>query len=56
MFSTVPGFDSPRAALLSEKDMYVSAKAAATELLKRKPKGNSFSSVTDDMIVMFESI
>lgn len=55
MFSTVPGFDRPRASLRSEKDVYVSDRAAAIELLKRKPKGDSFSSVIDDMIVLFES-
>ena len=51
MFSTVPGFDSPKAALRSEKDVYVSANAAATELLNRNPKGESFSSVGDDMLL-----
>lgn len=49
MFSTVPGFDSPKAALRSEKDVYVSANAAATELLNRNPKGESFSSAGDDI-------
>jgi hypothetical protein len=51
MFSTVPGFDSPKAALRSEKDVYVSANAAATELLNRNPKGESFSSAGDDMLL-----
>jgi len=51
MFSTVPGFDSPNDALRSEKDAYVSAKATATELLNRKPKGESFSRAIDDMFV-----
>jgi hypothetical protein len=51
MFSTVPGFDSPRAALRSEKDVYVSANAAATELLNRNPKGESFSSSSDDIFM-----
>jgi hypothetical protein len=51
MFSTVPGFDSPRAALRSEKDVYVSANAAATELLNRNPMGESFSSSIDDIFM-----
>jgi hypothetical protein len=51
MFSTVPGFDSPKAALRSEKDVYVSASAATTELLKRNPNGKSFSSSSDDMFM-----
>jgi hypothetical protein len=55
MFSTVPGFDSPKASRRSENDVYVSARAAAIELLKRKLKGDSFSNVSDDMIAVFES-
>jgi hypothetical protein len=55
MFSTVPGFGSPKAALRSEKDVYVSARAAATALLYRKPKGESFSSAIDDILVLEES-
>jgi hypothetical protein len=51
MFSTVPGFDSPKAALRSEKDVYVSARARVTELLNRNPKGESFPSVIDDMFM-----
>ena len=55
MFSTVPGFDSPKASRRSENEMYVSARAPAIELLKRKFKGDSFSNVTDDMIAVSES-
>jgi hypothetical protein len=54
MFSTVPGFDNPKASLRSEKDVYVSARAAAIELLKRKPNGDSFSDVIDDMMMLLE--
>ena len=62
MFSTVPGFESPNAALRSEKDKYVSAKATEIALLYKKPKGDSFSSrtgelvssVIEDIIVIFE--
>lgn len=49
MFSTVPGFDSPKASLLSEKAVYVLARAATIELLKSMPKGDSLSRI-DDMI------
>jgi hypothetical protein len=52
MFSTVPGFDSPKAALRSEKDVYVSASAATAELLNRNPKGESFASAGDDMFLV----
>ena len=55
MFSTVPGFDNPKASRRSEKDVYVSPRAAAIELLTRKLKGESFSNVTDDMTAAFES-
>lgn len=51
ILSTDPGFDSPNAALRSEKDVYVSDRAAATALLYKNPKGASFSSaIVDDMI------
>ncbi len=50
MFSTVPGLDSPKAALRSERDVYVSARATVTALLYRNPKGESFSSAIVDMI------
>jgi len=51
MFSTVPGFGSPNASLRWEKDVYVSAKAATIELLKRNARGDSFSSAIDDMMM-----
>jgi len=51
MFATEPGFDSPKAALRSWKELYVSARAAVTELWHRKPKGDSFSSAIDDIFV-----
>lgn len=54
MFSTVPGFDNPKASRRSEKDVYVSARAVAIELLNRKFKGDSLSNMTDDMIAVFE--
>lgn len=49
ILATVPGFDSPKASLRSEKDLYVSARTAVTALFSRKPKGASFSSSKDDI-------
>ena len=51
ILSTDPGFDNPNAALRSEKDVYVSARAAETALLYRNPRGASFSSAIVDMMV-----
>lgn len=51
MFSTVPGFDNPKAALRSENEMYESARPTEMGLLYRKPKGESFSSSTTADIV-----
>ncbi len=56
MFSTVPGFDNPRAALRSEKEVYVSAKATVIALLYRKPKGVSFSKDIDISIGLEQAI
>lgn len=51
MFSTVPGFASPKAARFSANDVYVSAKATERALLVKKPKGESFSSaIAEDIL------
>ena len=56
MFSTVPGFDRPNAARLSEKDVYVSARADVRALFEKKPKGFSFSSAIEEDMVLADCI
>jgi hypothetical protein len=45
IFSTVPGFDSPRAALLSENDPYASFRTEATALSVRNASGDVLSAM-----------